>query len=103
VFDVNKARHVNEIPVFFFTNILGIWTDMGNRQMNVFLNIRTPFTENYSNYKGLQGGTTDHAFNETRKELIKDGFDSVITEDNVMCDGYIEYVVFHPNQISNKQ
>jgi hypothetical protein len=75
---------------------------MGNRQMEVFLNIRNPFSGySYYNYKGIQGGVTDRAYTEIREKLIEDGFDAVITEDDGMGEGYTEYAAFNPYQIKS--
>ena len=71
---------------------------MGDRQLAVYLSIRNPFEGDYSNYDGIQGGTTDKAFTEIREALIRDGYDGIITRE----DGEIvEYAAFFPTQIKS--
>ncbi|MDR1947624.1 MAG: hypothetical protein LBQ51_10745 [Desulfovibrio sp.] len=97
-FDLSFARKGAEIPAFFFSPDRDSWADMGDRQIAVYLSIKNPFEGNYSNYKGIKGGSTDNAFTEIREALIRDGYDGIIMRE----DGEIvEYVAFSPTQIKS--
>ena len=59
---------------------------------------QNPFTGDYSNYKGIKGGTSFSAYQKIREALIKDGYDGIITKKE---GGDGEYIAFFPEQIKS--
>ena len=97
IFDITKARQTQDVPGFFFSDDPDEWRDMGRRVVKAYLNIKNPYTRNYSTYAGIKGGSTDTAYQEIRQALIRDGYDGIITR-----DGYTtEYIAFYPEQIKS--
>ena len=96
-FDVSKSRQSQDIPGIFFTDSSTEWADMGKRQIQAHLSIKNPYIGNYTNYKGIRGGSTDTAFQKIRDALIKDGYDGIITKDG----GTTEYIAFFPEQVKS--
>lgn len=96
-FDISASRQSQDIPGFFFADNPGDYADMGSRQIQAYLSIQKPYTGDYSNYKGIKGGSTDTAYKEIREALIEDGYDGIIVRD----DDAAKYIAFNSTQIKS--
>jgi hypothetical protein len=87
IFDISKARQNADIPAFFFSKNNTEASEYGDVN-SCFLNIRNAKIDKpVVNMQGLA----------IRKELVKQGFDGMITDE----DGIVEYAAFYPNQIKS--
>lgn len=92
-FDLDKSRQNMDIPGFFFSPNLTDWAAMGDIIMPVYLSIKNPYAGMYLDYKGL-----GRDFKAIRKQLIADGYDGIIVNEDGEAS---EYIAFYPEQIKS--